>query len=378
MSDLLEKLQGGGLNLIAEINQDPDVIAANTPAPEPAPEPDPTPEPEPKPTSDDAPDAPDTQDDDGDEDDDVSPDMPAKAGEAFKAIKGELKELKGTLSKKDEELAELRALADSKDTALKELASKIGADPDTIADAIADLTKKASVIDLEGTREYREAVTAPMEAALRSVRRVAESYDLDENKLIAALHEPSRRKQSEMLDELTADLPQRDASMIFRAAEDVELVLEKKRELEESAETNLSQIRASMAANEEAAQKKRAESVLGHANQISGQLKEKLPGFEDAISDALKKARTELSTGIKDSTLAYAAVSGFLIPDIFAKYQEAEKQVKELQATVERYTKASPSGGRPSGDKPSLDSRPLAERLSAVEGVNLLDGIFKR
>lgn len=81
-----------------------------------------------------------------------------------------------------------------------------------LADVQAKLEERERILSfkaVEATDSFREKVTQPQTDALAEINDIAATYKLDGRKLDEILAEPSKFKRREMLEDLTAELPER-------------------------------------------------------------------------------------------------------------------------------------------------------------------------
>jgi hypothetical protein len=320
-------------------------------------------------------DAPASDVDDAQDDDDVAP-TDAKAGAAFKKLKDELKEFrareKEVLSKV--EAAERRAAeAEAKLKRAQELAG--GEDFEA---SLSDLKKRASVLDLENTPEWEQNVAQPLAHVMGQLKKLADAYSIDEEDIHGLLMEKNLRKQGERLEDLSESMDARARRVFERSIEDYQLVMEKKAELEQDAESTLTSIRENDRASRIRREQEQKAAVAAHADSIASALKGKLAGFEEEIDGSLSDVKAALANGVSEESQAFAALSGTLLPKVYRSLQESQKEVADLRATVAKYKTGSPSG---KGEgKADTAGKPfsLADLLDPSKPSGLLDGVFGR
>ena len=293
------------------------------------------------------------------------PKLDAKAGAAFKKLKTQIKEYKA-------QMAKLQADSGSKEQQLTQisttLAQALGVKditPEAIERRAKELSAKAAVVDLESTPEYQKSVVEPEKTVRNSLKRVIDAYELDDQALQEALRETDRRKQTEMIEELVGDMPQRDQRVVWSSLDDLSLIEAKRAELRTQANEALEQIRQEQQQQAQVMSAQRAREIVQHTRTFAESLKRDFPGLAESVENQVDVVVQELQQGVNTQVQAYTALAGLMLPTLKGELSKRDKQIAELTKTVESYKKSTP-GARPGNAR---DAKPEAaeENLTFME-----------
>jgi vacuolar-type H+-ATPase subunit I/STV1 len=162
------------------------------------------------------------------------PNATPKAAEHWKIVKNDLKKTREELrqerdraateiQRRDEELAKLREQA----ARVVELEEK--------AKFVDDAERELAIARVEGTREYKETIIAPLKAIEEQAEIIAKASDVDVDRLIDAMTHPDPVKRRELLKEVTAGVDEMDKLDIKRMSDDAIALLQKRDQIRERA-----------------------------------------------------------------------------------------------------------------------------------------------
>lgn len=184
---------------------------------------------------------------------------------------------------------------------------------------VADYEQEFSVIKVEKTKPFQDAVTKPREAIEEQARKFAKKYELDADKIVAALKDTSD-KQSDLLIDALEGMNEIDKRKMIVAADKMVEISEKETTLRANAKEALAKI-GEKAAGQTEAEKAAAKQAreTAHVSNWSA-LKEALP-------DVLKTFE-----GDDDATKTWnATVTG---AETFSKDADFESMKPEVQSQV--------------------------------------------
>ena len=150
------------------------------------------------------------------------------AGGAFKRLKGENRELEGKLRELESRTAEPEALKAATER-ISELESQVKANEEA-----------QSVLRLEDTEAYNQAVVAPQQEILAASDDIADRYGVDRDQLADILGNPNRRELSDMIGKLLGDdVADADKFELYDLSRRAESTFKRKHELFNNAEAAL-------------------------------------------------------------------------------------------------------------------------------------------
>lgn len=326
-------------------------------------EPNPTKEEEPKPKSEDP----------LDQIDEEYPELDDKATPQAKAKWGELKT---ELKQERHAVRELRR-------ELEALKSKDLFDPtevESLKKQVEEATKELAVHRIEVTKEYKEAITTPLDAIGDAAAVVARRYEINEDKLLDALAERDEAKQNKMLEDLVSGMNSRDQGKVYQMADDTLMILKKAEAMKANAHEALQEleVRQKGAAEKEAAERKRV--MTSEVERVWSVLEDKLPFLpladgesKSEILDALKQdtlATPDISTATP-GVQAYSVAAGVALPRLIKQLRAVIAERDTYKARVAEINESSPARARQEPTQPAPAKREggfLDAVLSQLQG----------
>ena len=244
------------------------------------------------------------------------------AGGAFKRIKSENRELEQKIRELETRTAEPEALKAATDR-VAELEAQVKA------------TEEAnSVLRLEDTQAYRDAVTKPQQEILASSDAIADRYGVDRDQLANILGNPNRRELSDNLNSVLGDdVLDADKFELYDLSRKAEATFAKKNELSSNAEQALQEA-------EELADKAREKDALAqrtnreeHGQAAVDRIKSKAGVILDIVGeetvDSFKKEHSDYPIeALSDADQAFARFA-------YKAVIPLAKQVKKLESELQ-------------------------------------------
>lgn len=267
-----------------------------------------------------------TPDSDDAEDQEVSKSMTRSAGAKFKELKSELKDWKA-------KYAELEKV-------LEEAGSKPPEDYEQLKAKLEEYEQELSVTRVEATEQFKQAVVQPLNNVLTAAYSLADKYGVEEKVLQEALAEPNLDKQSEMLQDLASGFSERDRLGLYRMADDVALLLQRKEEIKANAKSAYSTMT-------EQQTKQAQESRTKALDTVFNTFSEKIPLFKNKeIASKVKAVATSTDLlSSKPDVQAYATYAGAVLPHLVREYQSQATKIAELEKTISSFRKTVPKAG---------------------------------
>ena len=268
-------------------------------------------------------------------------------------------------------------------TKLKELESKVSEAPTNSVEQ-TDLQNQLNTLKqerdeyenelkfsrLESTKEYKTAVTEPLNSIQKEVAEISKLYEgVDTRNIYSAMLEPDAMKRRALLKEATSSFDPVDSLAIRTKAEDLQRIFERRDILTKDVNTVLQMIQADEQKQAKAFQE-RMESEVKTAYdsewknlQKENALLRPIEGNEawnstlnNIQQQALEIENTELDANAK-ARLTFNAAAMPVVMNVFQDYvsksqsriAELEKLTKELRATI-------PSSGEAKGGAPEVPS----------------------
>lgn len=289
-----------------------------------------------------------TQQDTGVEDDseEVPKSMTPSAGARFKELKSELKDWKT-------KYAELEKV-------LEEAGTKPPEDYAALKAKLQEYEQELSVSRVEATEQYKQAVVQPLNSVLTAAYALADKYQVPEKTLQEALAETNLDKQSEMLQDLASSFSERDRIGLYRMADDVALLLQRKEEIKANA-------KSAHATLSEQQKKQSVEARTKALDSVYTTLSEKIGLFKNKeIADKVKSIATSTDvTTAKPDVQAYATYAGAILPHLVKENHSQAAKIAELEKTIASFRKTVPKTG---GGKQTA-AKSLAPEVGFLEAL---------
>lgn len=310
-----------------------------------------------------------------------------KAGDAFKLTKGRIKDLAAEVSKKDQELAALRADLET----AKKAPAAAPADLEAVRKE-ADDAKKLNAqyeaelykVKVEATQEFQSTIEQPMKALKERVQTIAAKIEgTSANQIFAALDETDQAKQDQLLAEIAGSLPQRDQWRLYQALEDYQGLAARKATVKDNAraafeliqskqQTEVEQLRTEVATQYSTGKEKELANIHEHMpflKQVDGNddWNKFIAGFEQHAK-AIKLGE------LTPEGQAAIAVRGAYFPALVETLNGYIGLIQGLQAKVAKYEGATPAvggGGQPPATPAPKPATPggFLDRTGTAAGV---------
>lgn len=232
---------------------------------------------------------------------------------------------------------------------------------------------------VEATREYKEAVVAPMERVQGSVKAVAEKYGVESGEILSAFSESDSEKQSERLSDIASGMNDRDRFRLYEMADEWQRVQGTRSKVLANSKLALEKIEQHRAEQEKAFVEQRSQQYAKALEATWADLTERAPLFRPREGDENWNAQIgEMNQFARNinfdqlgdaerAGLAYRAASA---PFLFGQLVALFNKHQEVVGTLSKYQEAKPGAG--GGTSPAPVSGGSAgeyeDFLSAVRG----------
>lgn len=154
------------------------------------------------------------------EDEDKKPvGMTDKAWVSWKAIKAEAKTAKQQATEADARVKDLQAKLDESAKTATDLES-LKKELDATKQQLAAYEGEMSVTRIEGTKQFKETIKAPMAEIVKTVADLAARYEIPPDALMRAVQEPDKAKRADLLEEHLSDMKGADREELVQSTRD--------------------------------------------------------------------------------------------------------------------------------------------------------------
>ena len=292
-----------------------------------------------------------------------------KTNEARRAFK-EYRVKNRELSKQLETLQEqIKQLKESPNTAANpQLEEENKMLKETLEAANAELSSVA----VEATSDYQQQVIRPLAETLKTSSVLAERYNVSKRLLERAIEESavSGAPTEELVDASTAmsGFDQQELHLLVRS---MRSLMERKNWFRENARTLSEKFKQQKEAELSRQMEARRETITNAAEDVWERISN-LPPVKSLPDEERKKAYEAAFESVRDLENAppdirsFVAFSGALMPSILKQLKSSSTKIKELEASLSKYTKARPKAGGGNSD---------GGAQGVPEGVGFLDAI---
>lgn len=293
------------------------------------------------------------------------------AGGAFKRLRAENRELQTQLQTLQSKGADSEALA-AATARIKEL------------EEAARVREQAdSVLRLEDTQAYKDAVIAPQQEILSASDAIADRYGADPDKLADLLSTADRRELSSGIVKLLGDdVSEADKFELYDLNRRTQATFAKKRELAANADAAIKEAEELASQERQRAALQARQGREAAAEAAVKRLNEKAKFILDiAGADAIKAATKDIAerdvADLSEADRAFARLSAKALVPLAKKVLALEKELADANDELVARRKAAPgsrSGGSPVGDPPPADPEPgnfaarAADRIAGAIG----------
>lgn len=299
----------------------------------------------------------DTTPDVDDSDPDNFPDMPPGKGsqaskDGWNKLKATAKDFKTKFETAEKTRAEELA---ARDAELETLRKQVANLPELSERAkLADEAEKELAISrVEGTREYKETIEAPLIAIEDAAEAIAKANNVNFDDILDALTERDITKRRELLEDLMTGLRDTDKFDIIQMAKDTQQILTKRDNIRSRAAEARKELEAITQANETKAQKKAREDFESATAHSVSELRKRVPFIAinegetaDSVFNAiLAKAKESNLDTANAATKAFSATAGVLLPRVTLQLIHVQEENRKLQARIQASNASSPKVG---------------------------------
>lgn len=289
-----------------------------------------------------------------------------RAGKTIKAMKEEISttwkpkvaELEQQIAERESRLEELRAQAEEA-TALKE--------------KLESMEAEVSVVRLERTPAYIEAVVKPEQEIVDGARKIAEKYGIDTPKLFEAFEAGDEDECQEELDKLIdgLDVSRGDDHKLRSLIQKYLPVKAKKNELYDNADKALAELAARAEQETAAKAAERAVERTKSMDLVAKRITTAAPSLLNFVTeDVVKRAKDTDIDSLDTEKKVYNHLAGLTLPKLEKAYAKLIAERDNLLDEVAAYGKSNPRvGDNAANGAPTTRPRTLEEALlSNVRG----------
>ena len=277
------------------------------------------------------------------------------------------------------ELAEARAKASELEANLDSTTAQVAASEleEQLSDArnqIQEYEQQLSVSRVEQSAEYKQVVTEPLQSIMDSAEALATRNEVDVNSVFDVLAETQNiDRQNRILEDLTAEMGDRDKMMLYRMVDDAAVIFTKDAQLKHHAAEAAAEIEQQESVWEQEALKQHAVETRSSINKVFDKLESVLPDFSEDMGDLRTKALSDdfLELGVDHQ--AYALSAGTMLPPMVKALRTKEAKIAELEKQLSSYQKATPKAAELGG---GVQVAPAD--TSDSEGLDFMESITKR
>jgi len=255
--------------------------------------------------------------------------MDAKPGEKFKALRGELKELKQ---------AALEATIP--DDTIKEIADlklKLQ-ESDGLRARLDEVTSKSAKLQVESSDEYENSIMKPVASIFSKADELAEAFEIDADHIKAIIKESSEAKRGALVEEFLDSVPAYNQARIINLSDDFSKLLQKRESMLSNADETISKGQAAAIEKEQSALNEQRKITQTIQKDIFERYKDRIPGFVEDGKDTAKFSEL-VAQGLsidfgkaRARDQAFAAFAGVTLPHAMQAIDSLQKELADYRA----------------------------------------------
>lgn len=266
--------------------------------------------------------------------------MEQKAGEKFKALRSELK------------AARQQTVTPEVQAKLAQLETKVQ-ESEGLRARLDELSNQSAKLKVENSDEYTREVARPAANIFKKADELAALYEgTDPAVLKSIIQQRDRKTQNELIAEHLGDFSDFDRTEIYRMTQDFNVLLGKRGEMLEQAESKVAEFEATRIRSEEKALADQRAAVQTIQKDIWGKYKDKIPGFTDESGNETPEYKALLARSLaidfgkaRGKDQAYAAFAGTALPFVARQLAEARAELAARDKADGRAIKGRPAVG---------------------------------
>lgn len=303
------------------------------------------------------------------EEEPTEPEEPVTGDKAGKRIQMLKEEIKTSYKPK---IAELEAAVQAKEARLAELEAQVARTKE-LEDQVAQFKKEISVVRLEQTPEFVKEVTEPLRELSNKVASIADTYGVDQSKLVAAIAETDETKRRGLFKTILSgvDVDVEDQIALREIAAKTHEIYAREDALYADADGALAELAAKRESETAAQAAARAEERSKAAELSAAAITKALPFLNDLIPDITKKVKDTPLETLDPTRAAYNALAGEVLPKVKKELSRLQSENDSLLDELSKYRKATPRASGPTGSTPAGPQKhtDLASALMAGAGM---------
>lgn len=235
--------------------------------------------------------------------------------------------------------------------------------------------RELQVSRVEATKEFKEAVVAPMAQIRESVGAIAAKYEVPERELFEAFSESDPSVRADKLSDIAAGMNDRDKFSLYELEQKFSRVQATREKVVNNAKLALEKIDAHRQEQAKTQQEAYAKNYVSTLDKIWGEVQEALPFFKKVdgddtwnteLDEAQNFARGLNVDSMNEDGKARIAIRAAMMPVIYKQMEQLYNHVKETEKALSKYQTATPKAG--GGTSPS--AAPKEEFEGFLEAIS--------
>jgi hypothetical protein len=239
--------------------------------------------------------------------------------------------------------------------------------------------RELQVARVEATKEFKDAVVAPMQAIRESISQIASKYEIVEADIVNAFAESDASARADKLSDLAAGMNDRDKFSLYDLETRFSKVQGTRQKVVNNAKLALEKIeqhREEQSKHQKEEYGKRYNSVVDKVIEEGRQavpLLRPIDGDDEwngQLAGAEKFVRELDFDGLNEDSRARVAYRSAVAPVIYGQFVSLYNRYQELEKSLEKYQKATPKAGG-GGSAPAAPAKEEFEDFMSALKANL-------
>jgi hypothetical protein len=267
-------------------------------------------------------------------------------------------ELRTELKDARQELVDLKTQLDK--TENQSVASELETQLAEAQKKIEDYENDLSISLVEKSPQYKQEVAEPLQLILDNAEALAErnaseeiSAEMLQSRIFDALAETTDiKRQNAELEQLTAEMPERDKMMLYRMVDDAAAIFARDTQLKNNAAETAATLEKQMEAQSTEEAKQQAIRVRAAVSKVYDKLESVLPDLGengDSMETLKEKTLSDNFTELDESHQAYALSAGTVLPPLVKAVRARDVKIAELEKQLVSFRQATPAAAAAGG-----------------------------
>lgn len=239
--------------------------------------------------------------------------------------------------------------------------------------------RELQVARVEATKEFKDAVVAPMQAIRESISQIASKYEIVEADIVNAFAESDSSARADKLSDIAAGMNDRDKFALYDLETRFAKVQSTRQKVVNNAKLALEKIEQHREEQSKLQKEEYGKRYNGVVDKVIEEGRQAVPllrpidgddEWNGQLAGAEKFVRELDFDGLNEDSRARVAYRSAVAPIIYGQFVSLYNRYQELEKSLEKYQKATPKAGG-GGSAPAAPAKEEFEDFMSALKANL-------